>query len=154
MSRGDTGIFASPLLSQMDGGEHSSGSHIRPLPAGLAASLLSAPQVPDVATAVAELVSNSLDAGATRVCVWLTALGPDDIALTVDDDGAGVSPGCFAHLAAAPGCTSKLRTAAQLAAGPLTLGFKVRSAGSHHHGVRAWHGRAYPLTAAAGPACL
>ncbi|GBF98678.1 hypothetical protein Rsub_11672 [Raphidocelis subcapitata] len=100
-----------------------SASAIAPLPPGLAAALGAAPQVPDAAAAISELVSNAVDAGARRVVVQLLALGPEDVAFAVEDDGAGIAPCSFAVLAQ-PGCTSKLRTTAQLEAGPCTLGFK------------------------------
>lgn len=114
-------------MSGSAGGGASTGpaaSAIRPLGASLAARLVAAPQVPDSALAASELVSNSLDAGARRVVVTLLALGPDDVAFSVEDDGAGIPPDSFAHLGVA-GCTSKLRSAEQLARGPATLGFKV-----------------------------
>jgi hypothetical protein len=105
---------------------------IAPLPPGLAAALGAAPQVPDAATAIAELVSNALDAGARRVVVQLLALGPEDVAFAVDDDGRGIAQCSFPALAQ-PGCTSKLHSAAQLEAGPSTLGFKVGRAAMCMH---------------------
>lgn len=98
---------------------------IKALHQSAVAQLHAAPQVPDVAVALAELVSNSLDSGARRITVHLTALGPDELAFAVDDDGAGIAAEGFAHLAMA-GCTSKLGSVAELLEGPRTLGFKVR----------------------------
>jgi DNA mismatch repair ATPase MutL len=97
---------------------------ITPLAASLAGQLHAVLQIPDVTTAVFELVSNSLDSGARHVCVELLALGPSDLAFSVEDDGYGVAPTSFASLAL-PGHTSKLSSADMLNAGPETMGFKV-----------------------------
>lgn len=100
---------------------------IAPLPGALAAALHAAPLLPDLPSAVAELVANSLDAGARTVRVLLAAAG-DPLSFTVEDDGAGVAPADFPALATA-GCTSKQARgeASQLAGDAATLGFKARA---------------------------
>jgi DNA mismatch repair protein MutL len=95
------------------------------LPAAVAAAVHAAPTVPDAASAIAELVANALDAGARHVRVRLLELGPTDVAFATEDDGIGIPMSSFAALAWAPGCTSKLRHADELAAAPSTLGFKA-----------------------------
>jgi len=97
---------------------------IRALQHQTACCLQATPQVPDLPTAVSELVSNSLDSGAKRICVHLLALGPRQLAFAVEDDGGGILAASFEQLAVA-GCTSKMRGAAELDRGVGSLGFKV-----------------------------
>ncbi|MDZ7701353.1 MAG: DNA mismatch repair endonuclease MutL [Halobacteriales archaeon] len=73
------------------------------------------------ASAVKELVENSLDAGASRVRVEVAAGGKDRIA--VIDDGEGM-PRAEARLAVKEHTTSKIRSADDLTAGIGTLGFR------------------------------
>ncbi|MFB6360691.1 MAG: DNA mismatch repair endonuclease MutL [Halobacteriales archaeon] len=73
------------------------------------------------ASAVKELVENSLDAVANRVTVEVAAGGKDRIA--VSDDGIGMTR-AEARLAVQEHTTSKIDTAADLTAGISTLGFR------------------------------
>jgi len=73
------------------------------------------------ASAVKELVENSLDADATRVTVEVAAGGKDRI--VVSDDGVGMSRS-EARLAVQEHTTSKIDTAADLTDGIGTLGFR------------------------------
>ena len=69
---------------------------------------------------VKELIENSLDAGAVRIVIDLTAGGIERI--QIRDDGHGIAPDQL-HLALARHCTSKLIEAAELAA-IRSLGFR------------------------------
>lgn len=74
--------------------------------------LVAAQVVPDVGTAVKELVENALDAGARSIEVKLINAGLD--ALVVVDDGAGIAASNFAAVARLH-ATSKLERWEQLA---------------------------------------
>lgn len=63
---------------------------IRRLPRPEASRLRSSLVVTSVSRILAELIQNSLDAGASRIDCWVTR-SPGDIALWIEDDGSGMS---------------------------------------------------------------
>ena len=109
-------------------------AELAPLPSDLAGRLHAAPLLPDVAAAVAELVSNSLDAGAHRICVRLLTAGRNETAFAVDDDGCGIDASSFAALGRHGHTSKQQRADPQLAGDACTLGFKVSAIMRVHAG--------------------
>src|SRR4051794_18060268 len=95
-------------------------SRIRPLPPALVGQIAAGEVVERPASAVKELIENSLDAGAARAGVEVAGGGADLI--RVADDGGGIHPD-DAELALANHATSKLASPDDLA-GVGTLGFR------------------------------
>ena len=93
---------------------------IRVLPPQVAARIAAGEVVERPASIVKELVENSLDAGATRIAVEITAGGTDSI--RVSDDGCGIDAGEMA-IAFQRHATSKLDAGEDLSR-ILTLGFR------------------------------
>src|SRR4051794_15554204 len=95
-------------------------ARIRPLSPELVCQIAAGEVVERPASAVKELVENSLDAGATRIDVDVSGGGAD--LLRVVDDGGGIHPEDI-ELAVANHATSKLESAVDLS-GVGTLGFR------------------------------
>ncbi|TAK16173.1 MAG: DNA mismatch repair endonuclease MutL [Acidobacteria bacterium] len=95
-------------------------SKVHRLPAALANQIAAGEVVERPASVVKELIENALDAGARRISV-LTEFGGKKL-ISVEDDGEGMSAD-DARLAVERHATSKLQTAADLAA-IVTLGFR------------------------------
>ena len=93
---------------------------IRVLPPHVAARIAAGEVVERPASIVKELVENSIDAGATRITVEITAGGVDSI--RVSDDGCGIDPGDI-ETAFRRHATSKLEGGEDLSR-ILTLGFR------------------------------
>ncbi len=96
------------------------GGRIRVLPPEVAHRIAAGEVIERPASAVKELVENSLDAGASRVEVEIEGGGVGLI--RVRDDGSGMSPG-DAERAIAEHATSKIQTADDLAR-VISLGFR------------------------------
>jgi DNA mismatch repair ATPase MutL len=73
----------------------------------VASQIRSGCAVNSLATVVQELVENSIDSGATRVCVRVDA---SRLAVEVEDNGCGIPCASFPNLAARH-CTSKVQSA-------------------------------------------
>lgn len=98
---------------------------IRALPADVVARIAAGEVVQRAASAVKELLENALDAGASAVDVWLDPPGcaADGRSFSVVDNGAGIARADMGMLARRH-CTSKIASAAELAAGVATFGFR------------------------------
>ncbi|WP_435123864.1 DNA mismatch repair endonuclease MutL [Halobaculum sp. D14] len=103
-----------------DAGPAAANAEVRELPESTVERIAAGEVVTRPSRVVAELVENSLDAGATRVDVAVDGDGTDRI--RVADDGRGMSR-ADAALAVEPHTTSKLRDAADLESVG-TLGFR------------------------------
>ena len=107
-----------PRLVSEEAAEY--GGQIRVLPPEVAHRIAAGEVIERPASAVKELVENSLDAGASRVEVEIEGGGVGLI--RVRDDGSGMSPG-DAGRAVAQHATSKIQTADDLAR-VISLGFR------------------------------
>ncbi|MCO5589417.1 hypothetical protein L7F22_043384 [Adiantum nelumboides] len=94
--------------------------HIAHLPKSVICQLRSSSILPDLAQALEELICNSLDAGAKKVCVYVDLTS---FFIKVEDDGSGVTRDDL-KLIGERYATSKLHDMVDLECGLSTLGFR------------------------------
>lgn len=93
---------------------------VQQLPQNLVEKVRTGITLNSLPAAVAELLANSLDAGAKNICVKLNAAS---LSFEVEDDGHGIQAGDLNNLGCRY-CTSKIRSLDDFNNGVRTLGFR------------------------------